>query len=70
MNKSSKIIPIRMGFLYFFQNINFKYSSNFKPQLGRWQRDYDKQIINRKIELANEDHCGVCNEYLKNKRKN
>ena len=28
--------------------------------LGRWGIQYDKQIIDRKITQANEDHCGCC----------
>jgi hypothetical protein len=30
------------------------------PALGRWGIQYDKQIIDRKIIQANEDHCGCC----------
>jgi len=30
------------------------------PVLGRWGIQYDKQIIDRKIIQANEDHCGCC----------
>jgi hypothetical protein len=33
--------------------------------LGRWYIDYTKDV-KRKIDLANEDHCGVCNQYEKN----
>lgn len=29
-------------------------------QLGRWSRTMDKYILDRKIELANHDHCGPC----------
>ena len=28
--------------------------------LGRWNITYNKKIIHRKIDLANEDHCGPC----------
>jgi hypothetical protein len=39
------------------------------PALGRWGIQYDKQIIDRKIIQANEDHCGCCvvDERKKNK---
>ena len=30
------------------------------PVLGRWGIQYDKNIIDRKIIQANEDHCGCC----------
>ncbi len=32
-------------------------------QLGRWKIDYCTKIINRKIDLANQDNCGKM--YLK-----
>jgi hypothetical protein len=28
--------------------------------LGRWKIIYNRPVINKKIDLANEDHCGVC----------
>ncbi len=28
--------------------------------LGRWEITYCKPTMNKKIDLANEDHCGVC----------
>ncbi len=28
--------------------------------LGRWHITYNKFEINKKVDLANEDHCGVC----------
>ncbi len=28
--------------------------------LGRWGIQYDERIIDRKINQANEDHCGCC----------
>jgi len=39
-------------------------SSNIKP-LGRWNIDYCNKIINSKIDLSNEDHCGPCGQYAK-----
>lgn len=36
---------------------------SFKPtthKLGRWEIDYRDHIVKRKVELANEDHCGPC----------
>lgn len=38
--------------------------------LGRWEIDYREHIIKKKVEMANEDHCGPCgftNEVLKKK---
>jgi hypothetical protein len=28
--------------------------------MGRWNLDYDNTIQNRKVYLANMDHCGCC----------
>lgn len=28
--------------------------------LGRWEITYCKPTMNKKIDLANEDHCGCC----------
>jgi hypothetical protein len=28
--------------------------------LGRWEITYCKPTMNKKIDLANEDHCGIC----------
>ena len=33
-----------------------------KP-LGRWNLDYSVNIVNQKIDLSNEDHCGPCGQY-------
>jgi hypothetical protein len=32
-----------------------------KFMLGRWFIHYDQKIIDKKIDQANEDHCGCCN---------
>ena len=32
--------------------------------LGRWKIDYCIKKINRKIDLANEDNCGPCGQYI------
>jgi hypothetical protein len=33
-----------------------------KP-LGRWRIEDCNKMTNYKIDLANEDHCGVCSQY-------
>lgn len=38
--------------------------SIFGRPLGRWNIDYCKDKMGRKIDLANEDHCGTCGEYI------
>jgi hypothetical protein len=34
-----------------------------KVLLGRWSINYCNKVRNMKIDLANEDHCGSCNQY-------
>jgi hypothetical protein len=41
--------------------------NNDKKILGRWNIDYCDKKINQKIDLANEDHCGTCGEFIFNK---
>ena len=36
--------------------------NNNNIQLGRWNINYDEEKLTTIIRLANEDHCGVCNE--------
>ena len=31
-----------------------------KPSLGRWEIHYDPKFTFQKVDWANEDHCGVC----------
>lgn len=39
----------------------YKNSNNKSPtQLGRWFINNDKKILDKKIYLANYDHCGPC----------
>jgi hypothetical protein len=39
--------------------------------LGRWKIVYCDKQINRKLDLSNEDHCGVCsNKIINNKTIN
>jgi hypothetical protein len=39
------------------------------PQ-GRWEINYCNIKTGRKIDLANEDHCGTCSEYAHSKFEN
>lgn len=49
-----------------FFSLFFKYVSQAKrpistyPVLGRWAVSQSETLIHRKIDLANEDHCGCC----------
>ena len=33
---------------------------NSSTKLGRWKIDYNHQVIHRKVDQANDDHCGCC----------
>ena len=44
--------------------------NNCKPILGRWNHTKNIEELNRKVYLANYDHCGPCgNLEIKNKSK-
>lgn len=43
--------------------------SNSFIKLGRWNCTYDEAALERKIRLANEDHCGVCMEQTESKKQ-
>ena len=38
---------------------------SIKP-LGRWKLEYNHIIMNNKVDLSNEDHCGPCGQYAIN----
>ena len=44
-----------------------KFITNDKKILGRWEIEHCIKKTDRKIELANEDHCGPCGQYILNK---
>jgi hypothetical protein len=37
-------------------------------RLGRWGLNVNKKQIDKRVDLANEDHCGKCGEYLLEKQ--
>jgi hypothetical protein len=41
---------------------NILSTETIKP-LGRWKLEECNKLTNYKIDLANEDHCGVCSQY-------
>ena len=42
-------------------------SNKIPTPIGRWKIEYCNKIINNKIDLSNEDHCGPCGQYAKSK---
>ncbi len=48
-----------MKYITFLTNKLFSQQPNIL--LGRWSIVYCETKINKKIDLSNEDHCGVCN---------
>jgi len=41
-----------------------------KKVLGRWAVEHCDKMLNNKIDLSNEDHCGPCGQYILNKTGN
>ncbi len=40
------------------------------PMLGRWSLDHTQQMINRKADMTNEDHCDKMSlDYIKDEEK-
>ena len=56
------LIQLRIMFNFFFRK-------EIKHPLGRWNLHYDLPKINSKVDLANEDHCGSCGKYAKEKQQ-
>tara|TARA_B100001287_G_scaffold276801_1_gene289582 strand:- start:4183 stop:4386 length:204 start_codon:yes stop_codon:yes gene_type:complete len=48
----------------FFKRLIQVYTKNELPILGRWNYPQNKEILDRKIYLANYDHCGPCGTIL------
>ncbi len=47
----------------FFQSSKFIHhhiSYLARPSIGRWEIHYDPKVTFQKVDWANEDHCGVC----------
>jgi hypothetical protein len=55
-------------FTRLFKNFSIVKVDN-KLLMGRWVREYDTNILERKVYLANMDHCGCCENIKKNKDK-
>jgi hypothetical protein len=39
------------------------FSKSSEKPLGRWTYIKGKKQLDQRIDLANEDHCGACNQY-------
>jgi hypothetical protein len=57
-NNTIMIQGLRMNIITKFIN-RMQFSDQIKV-LGRWEITYCKPTMNKKIDLANEDHCGIC----------
>jgi len=38
-------------------------SKDLPKPMGRWNIDYCNVKIDNKVDLSNEDHCGMCSQY-------
>ena len=51
----------RIMFSLFFKHLSqAKRPISTYPVLGRWALNQTDSLVHRKIDLANEDHCGCC----------
>ena len=49
----------------FIKRITNVFFNNASVQpLGRWKVEKCNNKLNRKIDMANEDHCGPCGQYI------
>jgi len=49
----------------FIKRITNVFFNNATVQpLGRWKVEKCNNKLNRKIDMANEDHCGPCGQYI------
>ena len=56
--------------MYFRNIFKIYFGKETKPILHRWYIPQSKEYLDRKIYLANYDHCGPCgNIILKNEKK-
>ncbi len=56
--------------MYFRNLFRLYFKNGNKPILHRWYITNDKTTLDRKIYLANYDHCGPCGKIvLKNENK-
>ena len=62
-------VPYIISYNVIHNNIIHKYLLDHPKILGRWKIE-TREKTNLKIDLANEDHCGVCNQYIMNKNIN
>lgn len=49
---------------YITNIINKFIPKEIPKHLGRWKIENCNSIINNKIDLSNEDHCGPCGQYV------
>lgn len=47
--------------------LEFTNKRNNSILMGRWNYDYQKDLLERKVYLANMDHCGCCDDVKHNK---
>ena len=47
-----------------FRNVFVKLFPKRQRLLGRWEMNYTKEQLDRKIYYANHDHCGPCGDTL------
>jgi len=66
--KSKMIFTKAKKFIYSKTLFNMLFLNEVGP-LGRWSQERCAIKLNKKIDLANEDNCGPCGEYILEKLK-
>jgi hypothetical protein len=45
------------------------FTKNPTIHLGRWSIIHNTKVVKKRVDLANEDHCGPCGQYIITKIK-
>jgi hypothetical protein len=55
---------------YLINMIKSLFSKELSRPLGRWKIENCNKQLNNKVDLSNEDHCGMCAQYALSKMNN
>ena len=53
------------NFIYYFNSLRYTIFKKHRPVLlGRWKLEECKLSVNKKVDWANYDHCGMCGKNI------
>ena len=60
-----------MCFIFNMNILRIIKKTNLQPKLGRWGVTYEENVLEKRINWANHDHCGseVCEKLLEKKHE-